>query len=244
MLARPAGASSSRREREREEMRQRIIAAARHLFVTRGYESTTIRGIAEAIEYTPGAIYSYFTDKDAIFYALHQQGFLELRRRFIAALSSGGNPGEQLRRMGEAYLTFARDNPEMYHLMFVAQATSRAVGEAEEWPEGKAAYETIRGLVQVALSTGWIRPGDPDVIAFALWSAAHGAVALEICHRQAVLPSEGRGEMASRAFHLVLQALLVEPAPATAPRPTAPAHGHAAVTRGTPPRRRRSARET
>ena len=229
-------------------MRQLIINAARHLFVTQGYESTTIRGIADAIEYTPGAIYSYFTDKDAIFYVLHQQGFLELRRRFVAALSAGGNPAEQLFRMGEAYLTFARENPEMYHLMFIAQATSRAVDKADEWPEGKAAYEAIRGLVQVALSTGWIRPGDPDVIAFTLWSAAHGAVALEICHRQTVLPPERRSEMAASAFHHVLQSILTDPQQATSASPTPPSggprraedDGHAE----TAPRRRRSAKES
>lgn len=193
-----------------------ITDAARHLFVTEGYESTTIRRIAEAIEYAPGAIYSYFDDKDAIFYALHQEGFFELQRRFVAAVGAGGDPATQLRRVGEAYLAFARENPEMYHLMFLAQATSRAVDEAEAWPEGKAAYEAIRGLVQVAVSTGWLRPGDPDVIAFALWSAAHGAVALEICKRQAVLPEARRAEMTPSAFAYVLQSVLADPPPAAA----------------------------
>lgn len=223
-------------------MRQRIVNAARHLFVTQGYESTTIRGIAEAIEYTPGAIYSYFPDKDAIFYALHQEGFLELRGRFIAAVSAGGNPGEQLRRVGDAYLGFARENPEMYHLMFLAQTTSRAVDKADEWPEGKAAYEALRALVQLALSTGWLHAEDPDVIAFALWSAAHGALALEICHRQAVLPAERRSEMAASAFHYVLSAILIEPQPATTATPARGGTGSPPAEAA--PRPRRSAKES
>jgi AcrR family transcriptional regulator len=226
-------------------MRQRIVNAARRLFVTQGYESTTIRGIADAIEYTPGAIYSYFPDKDAIFYALHQQGFLELRRRFVAALSAGGSPGEQLRRVGDAYLVFARENPEMYHLMFLAQTTSRAVDKADEWPEGKAAYEALRALVQLALSTGWIRAEDPDVIAFALWSVAHGALALEICHRQAVLPAERRSELAASAFHYVLNAILVEPEPAASATSATSAQGGAATSAAeAAPRPRRSAKES
>jgi len=231
----------ARREREREEMRHRITQAARHLFVTEGYASTTIRRIADAIEYTPGAIYSYFADKDAIFYALHQQGFFELQQRFVAAIGAGGNPAAQLRRVGEAYLAFARDNPEMYHLMFIAQATSRSVDKADAWPEGKAAYETIRALVQVAVTSGWIRPADPDVVAFALWSAAHGAVALEICHRQAVLPLDRRAMLTDHAFAYVLRSILTE-----RPRVTPP--GDARVPERSPevamiPRGRRGVKE-
>jgi len=51
-----------RRERERHEMRERIIEAALGLFTTEGYDKTTLRRIADDIEYTPGTIYAYFKD--------------------------------------------------------------------------------------------------------------------------------------------------------------------------------------
>jgi AcrR family transcriptional regulator len=229
----------SRREREREEMKRLITSAARKLFVTEGYESTTIRRIAEAIEYTPGAIYSYFKDKDAILYALHQEGFIELQRRFLAAIIPGQTPVEQLAQVGEAYVAFAHENPEMYHLMFVAQATSRTLHETDAWPEGKSAYESLRSLVQLAVAGGWIRPGDPDVIAFALWATAHGSVTLEICDRCMVLPEGHRANISSSAFNYLLTSLVArQPDPAAAeaqPPPTAPA---------SEPRRRRSLPES
>ena len=106
-------ATGTRREREREEMKRLITGAARKLFVTEGYESTTIRRIAEAIEYTPGAIYSYFKDKDAILYALHQEGFLELQRRFLSAIVPGKNPVEQLAQLGEAYVALQHQGAEL-----------------------------------------------------------------------------------------------------------------------------------
>src|SRR5262245_31840128 len=134
---------SERRERERHEMRQRIIDAARRLFVTEGYERTTIRRIAEEIEYTPGAIYSYFKDKDAILYALHQYGFEQLGRKMSEAVVGAADPLEQLARIGRAYTAFARDNPEMYDLMFIAQATSRALDDPDAWPEGARAYDLL-----------------------------------------------------------------------------------------------------
>lgn len=245
-LKAPTGAGT-RREREREEMRRLITGAARKLFVSEGYESTTIRRIAEAIEYTPGAIYSYFKDKDAILYALHQEGFLELQRRFLSAITPGKNPVEQLAQLGEAYVAFAHQNPEMYHLMFVAQATSRTLHETDAWPEGKSAYESLRALVQLAVDGGWIRPGDPEVIAFALWATAHGSVTLEICDRCMVLPEGHRANISLSAFSYLLSSLVSrqpEPPPAAPVEPLAAASSQP-ITAPTPePRRRRSMPES
>jgi AcrR family transcriptional regulator len=241
-----ATTSGTRREREREEMKRLITGAARKLFVSEGYESTTIRRIAEAIEYTPGAIYSYFKDKDAILYALHQEGFLELQRRFFSAITPGKNPVEQLAELGEAYVAFAHQNPEMYHLMFVAQATSRTLHEADAWPEGKTAYESLRSLVQLAVDGGWIRPGDPEIVAFALWATAHGSVTLEICDRCMVLPEAHRANISRSAFSYLLSSLVAGKPPQAATDDALGGASSQPVTASTTPepRRRRSMPES
>ena len=51
---------TERKERERQEMRQRILDAAQQVFVEEGYEKASIRNIAERIEYSPATIYLYF----------------------------------------------------------------------------------------------------------------------------------------------------------------------------------------
>ena len=56
--------SNERRERERLELRQLILDAARELFVEEGYDAVTMRRIAEKIEYTPTTIYLHFKDPD------------------------------------------------------------------------------------------------------------------------------------------------------------------------------------
>ena len=64
-----------RQEREREAVSRSILDAARDLFVAEGYHNVSIRKIAERIEYSPAAIYSYFPSKDDIFFALAEEGF-------------------------------------------------------------------------------------------------------------------------------------------------------------------------
>ena len=62
-----------RRAREKENIREEILDAARTLFVKEGYENVSIRKIAAKIEYAPGTIYLYFEDK------LPQIDFSEVR---------------------------------------------------------------------------------------------------------------------------------------------------------------------
>jgi AcrR family transcriptional regulator len=47
---------SERKERERQEMRERIIEASMKMFIEEGYEKTSIRNIAEKIEYSPATL--------------------------------------------------------------------------------------------------------------------------------------------------------------------------------------------
>ncbi|MEO3801148.1 TetR family transcriptional regulator [Nonomuraea sp. B1E8] len=55
------------RAEQRRQTENRILAAARHLFATLGYDRTTIRGVAAAAETDPGLVMRYFGSKDALF---------------------------------------------------------------------------------------------------------------------------------------------------------------------------------
>ena len=73
---------SDRKEREKEEMRRRILESAKKLFLELGYEKTSVRAIAEDIEYSPATIYLYFKDKNELLFALHQEAFIEFSKTF------------------------------------------------------------------------------------------------------------------------------------------------------------------
>jgi AcrR family transcriptional regulator len=201
---------TSRREREREEIREQIIEVARRLFVNEGYANVTVRKIADAIDYTPGAIYSYFEDKDAIFHAVHQQGFAELMNRMakvaLEVATSSGTPLDQIRGFGREYLAFARENPEMYDLMFVADAPMKDKDQ-ERWPEGSRTFDLLRGVVRSAIEGGWIAPGDPEAVAYLLWSAAHGMVTLEFRGRCSMFPDDVRAKLVPGSFEYLLTML-------------------------------------
>ena len=80
-----------RQEREREAVSRAILDAARDLFVAEGYQNVSIRKIADRIEYSPAAIYSYFPSKDDIFFALAEEGF----RLLFAPECPGERPSQR-----------------------------------------------------------------------------------------------------------------------------------------------------
>src|SRR5919108_4631182 len=109
----PVVGSRERRTREREETRERILDAARQMFVRKGYEATTMRAIADKIEYTPTAIYHHFRSKDALLTELASSDF----RALAAAFQKIGrieDPIERLVRVGDAYVSFALEHPMQY----------------------------------------------------------------------------------------------------------------------------------
>src|SRR6185369_13375110 len=110
--------SLERRSRERADTRQRILDAAREMFVRRGYEATTMRAIAERIRYTPTAIYHHFRNKEALLIELTSQDFRALAQAF-QRIRTVADPVERLRAIGEAYVEFGLAHPMHYRLMFM-----------------------------------------------------------------------------------------------------------------------------
>jgi AcrR family transcriptional regulator len=64
------------RQEAQVQTRERLIEAARQLFVERGFGGTSLRDIAEQAGYSQGAFYSNFTCKEAV--------LLELLKRHVA----------------------------------------------------------------------------------------------------------------------------------------------------------------
>src|SRR3954469_6133372 len=101
-----------RRERERTQVRERILDAALEVFASEGLEGVTMRALADAIEYTPPVIYAHFRDKDAIIQELCYRQLRSLAASF--ANFSPFHPVERLGRIGYVYIDFAVEHPSHF----------------------------------------------------------------------------------------------------------------------------------
>lgn len=78
--------------------RSLILHAAAELFSEQGYDRTSIRDIAGKVGLLPGSVYHYFTSKDELYLAVHQEGFRTVMQRLKAAAAEGTDPWDGLRR--------------------------------------------------------------------------------------------------------------------------------------------------
>jgi AcrR family transcriptional regulator len=179
--------STTRRARERGQVRERILDAARELFAAEGYDAVTMRRLAERIEYTPPVIYQHFADKAALIREICRQDFRSLAGAF-QKLAKIADPIERLRRTGEAYVEFALTHPNHYRLMFLTpDPPGVEVHDHEMDPEAHGnpeldAYAFLRATVDDAWQAGRFnaRLADAALIAHVLWQGLHGIVAMHI----------------------------------------------------------------
>ena len=187
---------SDRKLREKEALRERILDAAVALFLKEGFEKTSIRQIADAIEYSPATIYLYFKDKDELFFAIHHRGF-DLLFASMSDTANIANPLDRLLAIGHTYLRFALENPEFYDLMFIMRAPMSAIkeralcGEIDcDWPHGRKSYDLLVHTMQECIDRGLVRMHDPEIAALSAWSIVHGLASLYIRERLDMLDIE------------------------------------------------------
>jgi AcrR family transcriptional regulator len=153
--------TTERREREREQLRARIVEAARDILSDDGLAGLSMRAIAERIEYSPATIYLYFKDKDELIRDVVLTGFEGLGEAIVTELRRAGETApasEQYRAMGRAYARFAIENPSYFRVMFELPATAHF--ECEE-PHDQMGFDGLVALVSRAVAEGQFGAIDP-----------------------------------------------------------------------------------
>jgi AcrR family transcriptional regulator len=171
-----------RREREKLEVRTKILDAARELFAREGYDAVTMRRIADAIEYSPTAIYLHFKDKETLVRELCEEDFASLAKAF-QKIAKESDPLERLRKIGMAYVDFGVEKPNHYRLMFMTSRHEPAEMEGlEKGNPEEDAYAFLVTTVAEAIAQERLRPElkDPQVVAQAAWAGVHGVISLHL----------------------------------------------------------------
>lgn len=167
-----------RRQRHKEEIKKEIICTAWDLVKKEGWQSLSIRKIADAIEYSVPVIYDHFENKEAILLEFAKKGFNMLFKKMLEAKEQISDPAEQIRDMADAYWNFALENRELYQLMFgIGMACceiDKAVPERDQFrailmePIERLASKSAQSDINVCLKY------------HALWSLLHGLISIRI----------------------------------------------------------------
>jgi AcrR family transcriptional regulator len=194
-----------RHDRERQAVRQAILDAARDLFVAEGYRNVSIRKIAERIEYSPAAIYSYFLSKDDIFFALAEEGFRRLDAK-VRSAGTHGDPLQDVRSCWWAYYEFSKEQREFFELMFVDRSVPQIT---EQWTGLAFVHQMLAFAaerLQRCIDAGIFHPGtNAEVAMHLIWGALTGPAVIGSGCRLA--PGEDPDALARDILELTLAGL-------------------------------------
>ena len=194
-----------RQGREREAVSRAILDAARDLFVAEGYHNVSIRKIAERIEYSPAAIYSYFPSKDDIFFALAEEGFRLLFTGPIKPFDEA-DPVGWIRAVMWRVFEFSKTHPEYFALMFLDRTVPQITRDWERFEFVRAGKAQLAAGIQRAIDAGHFPAGtEPHAVFRILIAAILGAAVTRLCGR--IAPGEDSDALARDTLEATLTGL-------------------------------------
>jgi AcrR family transcriptional regulator len=113
------------RDERKAQTRADLLAAARDVFVRRGFHRASLDEIAEEAGYTKGAVYSNFADKDALFVALLDERYVGRVARYSEMMLEVDSLDEAFRRVSWFMAEADQEEPDWLPTLaeFVAHAS-------------------------------------------------------------------------------------------------------------------------
>lgn len=193
--------SAPRRGYHHGNLRETLIEAARHLIAVNGPEGFSLIEAARLAEVSPAAPYRHFPDRNALVAAVRARGFELFAERLQAAAAGTQDATVAFRRMGAAYLAFAREEPGFYGAMFEARKSP----EQGAPPAGSTAFEILADAVRRVVQPGQLADSGLRLLALQVWAAAHGVAMLG---RSGDLPSGERDPRAEDILDGMVSAII------------------------------------
>jgi AcrR family transcriptional regulator len=171
----------------KQNLEEILLVEAAEIIATRGLEALSLRELGRRAGVSRAAPYHYFADKAELVARVGELGFRRLGERIAAGVALHTEPLARLRAGLSAYVQFALEEENFFHLMFSGALKREQPGVAEPAEVSGFAFSSdaalaafgvlVRG-VQDAQSQGVLEPGDPLLVVNVLWAYTHGVAVL------------------------------------------------------------------
>lgn len=198
---------AERKIRQKEEFKASILEAAWLQVLSDGWQSLSIRKIADAIEYSVPVIYSHFENKEAILLEFTKEGFQKLADHLEEVKSKHQEPSAQLEAIAHAYWDFAFENKEYYQLMFGLGIP--ACERVNQIAEMKSMTMIMICTIKEAISQSKNKDADFFLKYHTYLSILHGLVSIQMIEKEGK-PDESNRMILQDAISGFIQSLIVK----------------------------------
>lgn len=159
-------------------VQDKIVDIARELFFEQGFDSVSMRKIAERAGCSPMSLYHYFSSKHSILRHIWISIFDRIDASLAGLAAAHDDPLDQLRRMTKAYVGFWIENPPYFHIVYLTtDPKSIALGDSvlnTTESSVKRVYERFDDVMSACVAEGRLTGAAPEVMAQILFSSIYG----------------------------------------------------------------------
>jgi AcrR family transcriptional regulator len=175
MTANNQDAKLTRREREKLRHRREILEAAERVFVDKGFERATVEDIAREAEFSVGAIYTFFDNKEGLCSEVMAKIAEDFLDDFRQEVEGSGGPLEAIAKVIEVRLRHVQDHGGFLRLFMESKPGSRVTPDSAVPQNCRGLYDTyvteVAALFKAAMAKGLVRKTDPLYAALSLEGA-------------------------------------------------------------------------
>jgi len=162
----------TRKEREKLQHKEDILAAALHLFSSKGFRNVSMQEIAQASEFAVGTLYNFFESKDALFEEMTRNCGKRIVGELSVIIDGPGNEVQRLRALIRYQPRLLEEHAEFIK-MYVTELGQRAGKLSKRRNEsdiGKVLNVKVEKLIKTGIGQGMFRSVDPAITAMAISS--------------------------------------------------------------------------
>jgi len=174
---------AERKQRETDELRERVLDAAEDIIVREGLGRVTMRRIASGVDYAPTVLYRLFADKDDLIDHLIARGYAGVRDRYQEVLQkAGADPLHTLSAILDTYMEYALAHPNHYRMWFET-STIRREGHALKMRHGRLEYTVFQPWIETIAAcraAGHFAERETMDVFQVVWARLHGVISLRL----------------------------------------------------------------
>jgi AcrR family transcriptional regulator len=200
---------AERRQLEKEAIRKKIIDTASDILAKEGYESLSIRKIASRIEYSPGIIYHYFTDKAEVVASVVEEGYGKILKTISETPIDMDNPAKSIEKVLTAYINLMLEAPQQFRavLMNDIEGIQDKVNMLQEGiSKERKSIQGLCKLIEAGMEKGKFRKMDVELTAQIIWTSTHGLLSRLVLEKN--VQERQKERLIEHHFDILIKGLL------------------------------------
>lgn len=139
------------------ERKRKILEEAARLFSTQRFDEVLMDDIAQSAGVAKGTLYTYFADKEELYFAVVFEGISRLNQQVLEKVDSQKDPEKKLRNIVHSIVSFVAQNGFFYKLLSIEDSksnTGKSINRERWREERQIQLDAIESVLVAGQSEG------------------------------------------------------------------------------------------